>query len=170
MTDSNQMWETLVVSEEFRLRRAGRFVVADLLVPHRVLSTSARHGGQAEDLGHLVNHQSCEGAAHHTRHLRMTDARLERYHDDVCAEAGVPAETSAVMGTAANMNYSAIVREADHAVVVTAVVTAGVQGNATSAGEPATWRELNGHIEKVPAHAGTINTMVFINQPVTPAD
>ena len=45
------------------------------------------------------------------------------------------------MGTAANMNYAAVSTETDDAVEVTAVVTAGVEGNATCAGDPATWRE-----------------------------
>ena len=42
--------EVLRVAPEFRLVRNGRFVVAELLVPHRVLSTSARNGGQREGL------------------------------------------------------------------------------------------------------------------------
>jgi adenosylcobinamide amidohydrolase len=73
------------------------------------------------------------------------------------------------MGTAANMNYVAIVHEADEDVTVTAAVTAGVEGNATSAGEPATWRETDEGVQKVPVYAGTINTMLFINRPLTPA-
>ena len=52
---------------------------------------------------------------------------------------------------------------------VTAVVTAGVEGNATCAGDPATWRETDAGMEKVPAYAGTINTMLLVNRPLTPA-
>ena len=52
---------------------------------------------------------------------------------------------------------------------MTAVVTAGVEGNATAAGEPAHWRETERGIEKVPAYAGTINTMLFISRPLTAA-
>jgi adenosylcobinamide amidohydrolase len=73
------------------------------------------------------------------------------------------------MGTAANMNYAAVQEEADEGLSVTAVVTAGVEGNATAPGEPAAWRETDAGIEKVPAYAGTINTMLLINQPLTPA-
>src|SRR4029453_17375896 len=57
----------------------------------------------------------------------------------------------------------------DEGLSVAAVVTAGVEGNATSAGEPAAWRETAAGIEKVPAYAGTINTMLLVNQPLTPA-
>ena len=52
---------------------------------------------------------------------------------------------------------------------MTAAVTAGVEGNATAAGEPATWRETEAGMQKVPAYAGTINTMLLINRPLTPA-
>jgi adenosylcobinamide amidohydrolase len=77
------------------------------------------------------------------------------------------------------MNYAAVVHDTDEDVTVTAVVTAGVEGNATAAGEPASWRETRAGMEKVPepdtlpqtapAHAGTINTMLFISRPLTPA-
>jgi adenosylcobinamide amidohydrolase len=73
------------------------------------------------------------------------------------------------MGTAANMNYVAVAQENDNGIVVTAAVTAGVEGNATAAGEPASWRETETGVEKVPTYAGTINTMLFINRPLTPA-
>jgi hypothetical protein len=37
--------ETLPSTSEFRLQRFGRFLVCELLVPHRLLSTSVRNGG-----------------------------------------------------------------------------------------------------------------------------
>ncbi|MEO8256273.1 MAG: adenosylcobinamide amidohydrolase [Acidobacteriota bacterium] len=162
-------WETLDQRPGFALRRGGRFLVADLAGPHRVLSTSVRHGGQSDHLRLLLNHQSCEGTAHHDRHRLIVDDGLEKYHDHVCGEAGLPADYTAVMGTAANMNYAAIATEIDHAVEVTAVVTAGVEGNATCAGDPANFRETAAGFEPVPAYAGTINTMLLINTPLTAA-
>jgi adenosylcobinamide amidohydrolase len=162
-------WELLVEQPAFKLRRSGRYVVVDLIEPHRVLSTSTRHGGLVEHVRHLVNHQSCEGSAHIDRHKVITEAGMDAYHDVVCAETGLPANETAVMGTAANMNYIARATESDEDVSVTAAVTAGVEGNATSAGEPATWREREDGIQKVPAYAGTINTLLLINQPLTTA-
>jgi adenosylcobinamide amidohydrolase len=161
-------WELLHEQASFDLRRAGRFLVADLKEPHRVLSTSARHGGQVDHVRHLVNHQSCEGAAHHERHRMMFEAGLDAYHERVCADLALPPDRTAVMGTAANMNYVAVATETDEDVVVIAAVTAGVEGNATAAGEPATWRETESGMQKVPAYAGTINTMLLINRPLTP--
>jgi adenosylcobinamide amidohydrolase len=66
------------------------------------------------------------------------------------------------------MNYVAIASEADEDVVVTAAVTAGVQGNATAAGEPATWRETESGMQKVLGYTGTINTILLVNRPLTP--
>lgn len=171
MSDTNTVatWEPLLDLENVGVRRNGRFLVADLRGPHRVITTSVRHGGQVDHLRHLLNHQSCEGTAHLERHHLMVEGGLDAYHDRACAEASLPPDRTAVMGTAANMNYVAVTQEQDHDVVVTAAVTAGVEGNATAAGEPAHWRETEAGIEKVPAYAGTINTMLFINRPLTPA-
>ncbi len=160
-------WETLAQKPGFVLRRSGRFLIADLLTPHDVLSTSVRNGGQFQGARHLVNHQSCEGTAHHARQSMMIDAGLERYHDEVCTEVSLPAEATVMMGTAANMNYATLVATEDDGVGVIAVVTAGVEGNATCAGDPATWRETQAGIQKVPAYSGTINTILLINAPLS---
>ena len=162
-------WELLHHSLLFDLRRSGRFFVADLHEPHHVLSTSVRHGGQVDYVRYVMNHQSCEGAAHHERHRVMIDAGFDAYHDRVCTEVGLPPDHTVVMGTAANMNYVAIAKHADEDVEVIAAITAGVEGNATAAGEPATWRETEAGMQKVPAYAGTINTILLINRPLTPA-
>jgi adenosylcobinamide amidohydrolase len=162
-------WEILLQQPSLEVRRSGRFVLADLHEPHAVLSTSLRNGGQTDHVRHLLNHQSCEGTAHVERHRVMTEDGLEAYHEKVCAEVALPADCTAVMGTAANMNYVALMTEVDEELSVTAVVTAGVEGNATTAGEPATWRESHAGMQKVPAYAGTINTILLINRPLTAA-
>jgi adenosylcobinamide amidohydrolase len=160
--------EMLRIAPEFRLVRSGRFVVAELLVPHRVISTSARNGGQREGLRFLVNHQSCEGTDHRERHaLIMGNAE---YHDSACGEIGIDPALAAMIQTAANMNYAAVVAASDLDVTVTAVVTAGVHGNAACAGDPAAWRETETGWEKVAAAErvpGTINTMLLINHALT---
>ncbi len=163
---STAYWEVLKATSVFELRRCGRFVVVAFLEPHRVISTSATNGGQRDDILFLLNHQSCEGTGHADRHAEITARGAEAYHDVVCAEAGVPREHTATMGTAANMNYIAAVTEADADVEVTAVVTGGVESNATCAGDPATWRETSAGVEKVPV-AGTINTMLLVGVPLT---
>jgi adenosylcobinamide amidohydrolase len=159
--------ETLRETAEFRLQRCGRFLITELLQPHRVLSTSARSGGQSESVRYLVNHQSCEANDHRERHLHITQLGMEAYHDFVCGELGLPPHEVALMGTAANMNYAGIVQHRTEDVAVTAVVTAGVHGNAACAGDPTTWQETEHGWQKVPAHAGTINTLLLISRPLT---
>jgi adenosylcobinamide hydrolase len=162
-------WERLAETTQIVVRRSGRFLVADLLVAHEVLSTSVVNGGQAAGVRHLVNHQSCEATAHAERHRLITEQGLAQYHDHVCAEVGLPAAATALMGTAANMNYAALTTAVDKGVEVTAIVTAGVEGNATCAGDPANWREAEAGMERIPAYAGTINTILLINTPITPS-
>src|SRR5882672_11400048 len=145
-------WETLARLQHAVVRRRGRFIVVDLSAPHRTLSTSTRNGGQSDEVRHLVNHQSCEATGHDTRFEYITGQGMEAYHAAVCKEVGLSPDNTAVMGTAANMNYAAI-------------VTAGVESNATCAGDPAVWHETPDGFVKLPA--GTINTMVLSNTPVT---
>jgi adenosylcobinamide hydrolase len=159
--------EELMVTHEYRLVRTGRFLITELLKPHRVLSTSTRNGGQSQILRYLVNHQSCEGTDHRERHAHITGSGPETYHDAACREMGLDGNLAAVMGTAANMNYAAVAQHRDDATLVTAVVTAGVQGNAACAGDPASWRETETGWEKVPTVGGTINTILLVNHSLT---
>jgi adenosylcobinamide amidohydrolase len=170
-------WEILHTLPTARVRRRGRHLVVDLLRPHHVVSTSVRNGGFSGHLRHLVNHQSCEGAGHDAQFRFITEQGQESYHDFVCAEIGVPADVTATMGTAANMNYAAIVAKQDAGITVVAIVTAGVYTNATCAGDPASWRETRDGLVKVPATpaapaasvTGTINTILLVSDPMTPA-
>ena len=78
--------ETLHRSELFIARRSGRFLLVELLAPHRVLSTSAEHGGEREDLTFLANHQSCEATGDAARYNRIAELGQTEYHRAVCAE------------------------------------------------------------------------------------
>ncbi|MCW5965650.1 MAG: adenosylcobinamide amidohydrolase [Bryobacterales bacterium] len=179
--------EVLLRQPGLCIERAGRYLLAILTEPHQVLSTCAVNGGLRANLRYLLNHQSCEGKDHQERHDLIKGIGLDGYHHQVCGDANIPGGSVAMMGTAANMNYASILTIRDSAtsatgnpadeLVVTAVVTAGVQGNAACAGDPATWRETDTGWEKVApldippaaphALAGTINTMLLINRPLT---
>jgi len=160
-------WETLTASAQFCLRRSGRFLVTELLLPHRVLSTSAVHGGQSDGIRYLVNHQSCEASGHHARHACMTTLGPEEYHRSVCLELGLPPDSVATMGTAADMNYATVIQRGDDDTLVTAAVTAGVQGNAACAGDPTTWRETPAGCSEPVLTAGTINIQLLLDCPLT---
>lgn len=162
------MDESIDQNAFYHLKRNGRFLTAELLVPHQVLSTSVCGGGLRSDIQYLVNHQSCEGSGHMARFELIKQVGEVGYHKQVCENLGWDGETVALMGTAANMNYAACVKETHQELCVCAVVTAGVEGNAGCAGDPASWHEEDKGWVKSHPHAGTINTMVLINWPLTP--
>ena len=73
------------------------------------------------------------------------------------------------MGTAANMNCAALASGEFAGLKVQAVVTAGVEGNAGRAGDPARWHEGEDGWSEADPHAGTINALLLIGWPLTPA-
>jgi len=152
----------------FTAYRQGRFVIAELNGPHSVTSTSSRVGGMRNDIQFLVNHQSCEGAGHAARGSLMMELGMDGYHDNVCSELNLNSSSAAVMGTAANMVYAAHERATFGDMQVDAVVTAGVEGNAACAGDPAQWVETSNGWSKLAEVAGTINTIIVVNQPLKP--
>lgn len=116
-----------------------------------------------------MNHQSCE-PCNHRRNINIRDT--EGYQRSICEPHGLPPERTATMGTAANMNLAAFVSKSYGELEVVAVVTGGVETNAGRAGDPASVLETPDGFDKLtPAQKvpgpGTINTMLFISQPLT---
>jgi adenosylcobinamide amidohydrolase len=163
--DSVQLLDT----EGLTLRRRGRFLVAHLRKPHLVLSTSQVNGGQTEAVRYLLNHQSCEGRGHTGKHHDLHKMGKDDYHRAVCSEAGIPHEATALMGTAANMQYASVASATYQEATVWAAATAGVQGNAGRAGDAAAWHEGESGYQPVHAVPGTINVLLLFNCPLTPA-
>ena len=171
MTDSIQAASSDVLcrSSLFTARRFGRYLVVELLAPHRVLTTSTVGGGQRDDVRFLVNHQSCEAQGDEERHELISGMGLDAYHRTVCGEIGVDPDRTALMGTAANMAY-AVHRPAQFEDLrADAFTTAGVSGNAARAGDPAAWVETDDGWRKVEPYSGTINTMLLLACPLTPS-
>lgn len=175
--------------EGYRLERDGRYLKASLTRPHRVLSNCRINGGLREDLTHLANHQACEGVDHTPPLQQRLPPGPAAYHEAACAAAALPAASTALLATAANMQC-AVVEHAAHAdLEVTVVATAGVLGNATRAGDPAGWHEYpdgcqplvrpsasatetaaaGAVVDHGSIGAGTVVLLVFISQPCTPA-
>ncbi|ATC63222.1 hypothetical protein CMV30_04225 [Nibricoccus aquaticus] len=167
--------------------RRGRHVVVALREPALVMSTCAWNGGTRSDVRFLVNHQSCEGAKDQARADLINGLGPVGYQAHVCAELGLKPEETAVMGTAANMQYLGVATRTWADLSVTAIVTAGVSGNAGSAGDPAHYDEVNGAWVKTSEKAetcelrrdgsdvalkpagvahGTINTLLLFSSPL----
>ena len=163
------------------LHREDKMLYARFLVPHTVLSTCRVAGGLREDLDYVYNHQSCEAAGGHCGHAALAMRDPLAYREAVAGRFGLPAESCATLGTAANMRNAAIAQESFRDLNVAAVCTGGVEGNAGRVGDPATVVETETGFERLPKQgdggdvraeetppAGTINTMLFISKPLIP--
>ena len=182
----------LFTSPFAELRRRGRHAIVELRAPALVLSTSHVNGGLREDLRFIVNHQSCEPVKHQERFEFITGLGQDAYHQHVCSELSLDPTQTALMGTAAAMQYLGIVTHQWAELAVTAIVTAGVTGNAGSAGDAAHYDERNGVWERITpttnsqhpsprsplqapssklpgTHGGTINTTLLFSSPLSPS-
>lgn len=153
------------------LYRGNKIIYGRFLEPHLVVSTCRAKGGMAQGLAYVMNHQGCE-PCNHRRQIDIRDTG--GYQRAICEPHGLPPERTATMGTAANMNHAAFVSQSYGALEVVAVVTGGVETNAGRAADPASVLETPDGFEKLePAEKipgpGTINTMLFISQPLTRA-
>ncbi|MDR3203749.1 MAG: adenosylcobinamide amidohydrolase [Deltaproteobacteria bacterium] len=172
--------------DALELHREEKIIYGLFLRPHLVVSTSRAGGGQRGDLKYLANHQGCEPAAH----SHNVSAAMEpvSYQSTVCARYGLDPESCALLGTAANMRLCSVKSETFRGLTVVAAVTGGVESNAGRAGDRAyIWEgplgyeslpkegdelqseEGEAHISpNDPSKQGTINTLLFIGQPLTP--
>ncbi len=156
-------------TKNYVLSKKGRFLKCEFKLPHLTLTTSHINGGMSTLLKGFLNHQSVEGVGHDSQFDKIHGMAKKDYHTEVCAEGGCEPTTYAMMGTAANMQYAVEKTEIFEEISVTAVVTAGVKGNAARAGDPAKWDEKEGKWKEVNPLSGTINTIVLVNQPLSPA-
>jgi len=154
------------------VHREEKIIYARFLAPHRVISTCQAAGGLRDDLGYLYNHQSSEPSGHHHPAHSIAASDPIAYRDLVCNRYQLPSDQCATLGTAANMRYAVTEEAKFRDLVVVAVCTGGVEGNAGRVGDPATVYEHDGIYERIageePVLHGTINTMLFINRELTP--
>jgi adenosylcobinamide amidohydrolase len=154
------------------IHRNQKKIYAIFKKPHRVISTCSINGGLRDDLGVLLNHQSCEPCNHKRPSTGKAITQPEAYLKSVCLEESLDHRACASLGTAANMNYAAVEEMSFKGFTVVAVTTGGVEGNAGRAGDDARYYESHGKFiheddpEKQPV-PGTINTMLFINKTLT---
>jgi adenosylcobinamide amidohydrolase len=154
------------------IHRGNKMLYAKFLTPHRTISTCRVNGGFSEDLGTLLNHQSCEPNMHYRKMLNLAISDPADYLKAICQKEDLPSDKSACLSTATNMHYGVAEATAYRDVEVIAVTTAGAESNAARAGDPASYYEIDGHFENVDenknALEGTINTMVFISKELRP--
>ena len=169
VSELSQLAETLWDSDQFAARRLGRYFLVDLRSPHRVLSTSAYCGGEQNGVRFLANHQSCEGRGDSERQALIAEMGLARYHRQVCAELGIDPDRTALMGTAASMACVTHRHREVGDLRADAFVSAGVKGNATTAGDPARWVETDDGWAEVSRYDGTINIILVLGFSLSPS-
>jgi len=123
--------------------------------PRNVLSTSWLNGGYRTNLVGVFNHQisleACE-ACHGGGNIRL-------YLERVARDLGFDPAAVTGLVTRAEMKNTAIVSATFRDLVVTAIVTAGIDKNGGRAGDPASYYENGDTFEPV---GGTINTILII--------
>lgn len=122
----------------------------------KVVSTSLLNGGYREDLQGVFNY-NCGGP----HDACMSLEKYENYLKQVACDLGLDPAHSSGFGTAAQMKNAAVVSETYRELKVTACVTAGVEGNAGCAGDPASYYGAADNPEFMTP--GTINILLFIN-------
>ena len=117
------------------------------------ISTSQLNGGVNNNYQYVFNH-----------HLSQREIDYLEKHDiadyliDLCVNLKIDSDLTTSLITLANMENVSIISEKFRDLEVTAITTAGVRTNASTAGDPSSYYESNGKF-----YFGTINTIILIN-------
>lgn len=153
------------------LVREDQMIIGRFESEHRVFSTSARGGGGRDDVSAFYNHKTCEPAGHSDEAMRYLAANAEVLHRQRCETHGLDPARTVSLGTAANMRCLGVAERQFQELKVAAICTAGVEGNAGRAGDPATICETSNGYEQISQikqpKVGTIVTILLLNQPFT---
>ena len=140
------------------VHRYSKSIVVPFTGRRRVLSTCPLNGGYQEDLTAVFNNDGNPGAG---IACKLRAPTYEEHMALVAEEIGLDLATAAGMSTAASMERVSVKTEQFEDLIVTAVVTGGIEVNGGRVGDPASWYEVNGQPKEV--KLGTINIMLFIN-------
>lgn len=159
----NIVLHTLSTGDEVIWKPENKSISITFLQRQKVLSTSLLKGGYQEELKGVFNHNCGPDDGSHCR------LRAPTYYEHlgiVANSIGLEPEESTGMGTAASMENVAIVVKKYKELVVTAIVTGGVEGNGGRVGDPTNYYAP---IEKLGAHKpGTINIILVLDGDMAP--
>lgn len=140
-----------------------RALIVQLGTGRKVLSTAHLNGGYQDNIAHILNFDStpdngsmfCQNSETYVDDLRIVARGLELE----------PRRTVAI-STTVHMDNAAIWEETYKDLTITAIVTAGIAGNAGRVGDPAWFHEEDGiPVELIP---GTINMILVVNLDLQP--
>ena len=146
----------LITSAGDKVYQTENAIIVRLPPGRAVLSTASSHGGYQTNLQAVYNYQPPH---HATNSHDLEGGSVEAYLALVAERLGLNPHTSAGLITAARMKHAAFVTESFRGLEVTAIITAGIEVNGGRAGDPASYFQESGKIERV---GGTINTILLI--------
>jgi adenosylcobinamide hydrolase len=106
----------------------------------RTLATSRLNGGYRDNTRAVINSTSVDDLC-----MYLSKEDYEEYYVVTAEALGLDPERSVGLGTAVRMENAAIVTESHGDTTVTAIVTAGVEGNGGRAGDPSSYDETVGY-------------------------
>ncbi|HWR38605.1 MAG TPA: adenosylcobinamide amidohydrolase [Patescibacteria group bacterium] len=154
---------TLTMGDRVVWKPDSKSISISFNAPRKVLSTSLLNGAYREDLTGVFNHNCGPDDGSHCRLLADT---YEEHMRIMARNVGFDPDQTTGMGTAASMENVAIVVKKFRELTVTAIATAGVEGNGGRVGDPTPHYSP---VEKIREHKpGTINIMLVIDADLPP--
>lgn len=123
-----------------------------------VISTSVLNGGYSEEIEAVFNHDA-KGAP--GMGCKLKAPTYKEHMEMIAIELGLNPLYSTGIGTAADMENMSKVQKSYNELVVTALVTGGIETNGGRVGDEASYVEENSKIEML--KPGTINILVMID-------
>lgn len=136
-------------------------IIVEFAGRRNVVSSAAHNGGTRSDLTHIYNYTYSNSPYVKKKIVtKMESPNLQSHYARLTQEIGLPVESTAGMGTAAKLEDAGILGHSFESINLSTIVTAGVDHNATRAGDPPSYDEFTGENLLSP---GTINIMLFID-------
>ncbi|MBF7097862.1 adenosylcobinamide amidohydrolase [Alkalibacter mobilis] len=141
-----------------KVHRYNKAIIVEFIDKRKVLSTAHLNGGFREDLKAILNFDSNpeDGSTY--------CQRSDTYEDDlrfIAKELNVDPDKTAAISTTVPMINVSIKSSIYEDLQVTAIVTAGIDGNAGRVGDPAYFHERKGEV--VVIQPGTINIILLVD-------
>lgn len=133
-------------------------IVIKFIGKRGVLSTSVLNGGYSEEITSIFNNDAKTSVG---MGCKLKAPTYKEHMEVLCKELGLEPKYTTGLGTAADMeNMSKSVKKYGD-LVVTALITGGIESNGGRVGDPASYIEENEKIEML--KPGTINTLIMID-------
>lgn len=123
-----------------------------------VLSTSIINGGYSEEITAVFNHDAKTAPG---MGCKLKAPTYKEHMEIISEELGLAHRFTTGIGTAADMKNISIVKKSHKNLVITALVTGGIETNGGRIGDPASYIEEDSKIEIL--KPGTINIIVMID-------